>query len=476
MTINRELSRKSLHEFMVQAWHVVEPATPFVDGWHLHAICEHLEAVSRREIRNLLINMPPRHAKSLLVSVFWPCWEWISHPERRWLFSSYAISLSIRDSLKCRRLIESPWYQRNWGYLYHMVGDQNAKGRFENDKTGYRLATSVGGSATGEGGDYVVCDDPHSVIEAESEAVRAGTITWWDETMSTRGNDPKTVARVIVMQRVHERDLAGHVLGRGGYEHLCLPAEYEGAIYSTPLGWRDPRTIEGELLWPERFGPDELAALKVALGPYATAGQLQQRPAPRGGGMLKRAWFEIVPAAPKVATRVRYWDKAGTAGGDGAATAGVLMARDGVGVFYVEHVVRGHWSAVEREQVIRQTALTDGHSVTVWVEQEPGSGGKESAEGTIRNLAGFKVFAERVTGDKVTRCEPFAAQAAGKNVKVVAGDWNTAYLDEIETFPTGKRKDQVDGSSGAFNKLAVVGRVFRAASAGTRPENTYQPR
>lgn len=456
---------------MVQAWHVVEPATPFVDGWHLHAICEHLEAVSRGEIRNLLINMPPRHAKSLLVSVFWPCWEWIGHPARRWLFSSYAISLSIRDSLKCRRLIESPWYRRNWGHVFQMAGDQNAKGRFENDKTGYRLATSVGGTATGEGGDYVVCDDPHSVLEAESDAVRAGTITWWDETMSTRGNDPKTVARVIVMQRVHEHDLAGHVLERGGYEHLCLPAEYEGSAGTTSIGWRDPRTVEGELLWPERFGPEELEALKATLGIYATAGQLQQRPAPRGGGMFERAWFEIVGALPVGCAFVRYWDKAGTAGGDGARTAGVLMARSMQGLFYVADVVAGRLGAVDREALIKQTATTDEARygrVEVWVEQEPGSGGKESAEGTIRNLAGFRAFAERVTGDKVVRAEPLAAQARAKNVKLLKGDWNAAYLDEIANFPVGKLKDQVDASSGAFNKLAPTGQEFRAATGGQR--------
>ena len=226
--IESEMARRSLREFVRQAWHVVEPATPYIPGWHLDAICDHLEAVSRREIRNLLINMPPRHMKSLAVSVFWPCWEWATWPERKWLFSSYAASLSIRDSLKCRRLIESPWYQANWGDRFQLTGDQNAKQRFENNKSGYRLATSVGGTATGEGGDRIVVDDPHNVNEAESDLVRRGVIDWWDQVMSTRLNDPKTGAKVIVMQRVHEADLAGHVLAQGGYEHLCLPAEYEG--------------------------------------------------------------------------------------------------------------------------------------------------------------------------------------------------------------------------------------------------------
>src|SRR5215831_13906705 len=158
--LERELARRRLREFVCQAWAVVEPATPFVAGWHIDAIVEHLEAVSRGQIRNLLINVPPRHMKSLLTSVFWPAWEWIRWPERRWLYSSYAAQLSIRDSIKCRRLIESPWYRHRWADRFALTSDQNTKGRFDNNRSGYRLSTSVGGAATGEGGDRIVCDDP----------------------------------------------------------------------------------------------------------------------------------------------------------------------------------------------------------------------------------------------------------------------------------------------------------------------------
>src|ERR1700686_2915012 len=163
--LNRERGSRSLGYFVQLAWPIVEPGRIFVSGWHIDAIIEHLEAVTRGEIRNLLINVPPRHMKSLLVSVFWPAWEWIRFPERRWLYSSYGAQLSIRDSLKCRRLIESPWYQRLWGDRFALTSDQNTKGRFDNDRSGYRLSTSVGGAATGEGGDRIVCDDPHNVNE-----------------------------------------------------------------------------------------------------------------------------------------------------------------------------------------------------------------------------------------------------------------------------------------------------------------------
>jgi hypothetical protein len=296
--VERELATRYFREFVRQAWAIIEPLTPFVPGWHIDAIIDHLEAVTHSEIRNLLINVPPRHMKSLLVSVLWPAWEWIQHPERRWLFSSYAASLSIRDSIKCRTLIESPWYQSFWGDRFALSSDQNTKTRFDNDRSGYRIATSVGGAATGEGGDRIVCDDPHNVQEAESDSIRKTTTDWYDVVMSTRVNDPRTAAKVVVMQRCHQRDLSGHLLAQGGWDLLCLPAEYEGPTPATSIGFLDPRMNLGELLWPERFGPKEIEALKISLGSYGAAGQLQQRPSPAGGGIFKRHWF-------------RYWQPRG---------------------------------------------------------------------------------------------------------------------------------------------------------------------
>src|SRR5579863_5139540 len=267
--VERELATRSFREFVRQAWPIIEPLTPFVPGWHILSIIDHLEAVTRGDIRNLLINVPPRHMKSLLVSVLWPAWEWIQHAERRWLYSSYAASLSIRDSVKCRTLIESPWYQARWGDGYALASDQNTKMRFENDRSGYRIATSVGGTVTGEGGDRIVCDDPHNVGEVESDTVRKSTIDWFDVVMSTRVNDPRTASKVVVMQRCHQRDLSGHLLEQGGWEHLCLPAEYEGPGRTTSISWSDPRRDHGELLWRDRFGPEEIVSLKVSLGSYA---------------------------------------------------------------------------------------------------------------------------------------------------------------------------------------------------------------
>jgi hypothetical protein len=240
--LEAERLRRSLPRFVRSAWPLLEPATQFREGWHLDALCEALEAVARGELRRLIINVPPRHMKSLAAAVFFPCWLWLSRPEARLLYASYSQALSIRDSLKCRRLIEADGtagegtllerlgYRglllllgEDWG----LAGDQRAKQRFENSRTGYRLATSVGGTATGEGGDLLVIDDPHKADEVESEVRREAVLDWHDATMATRLNDPQPGAEVVIMQRLHERDLTGHLLEQGGFELLCLPAEYE---------------------------------------------------------------------------------------------------------------------------------------------------------------------------------------------------------------------------------------------------------
>lgn len=290
---DREELPKSLREYTGKAFKIVEPGTPYIPNWHIDAICEHLEALVNGEIRNLLITMPPRHMKSLCSSVMLPTWVWTKKPEFKFLFSAYAQTLSVRDALKSRRLIQSQWYQDRWGAEFQLTGDQNMKTRYENNFGGYRISTSVDGTATGEGGDFICCDDPHNMREIHSDIIRESVLDWWDNVMSTRLNNPKTGSKLIIMQRGHEGDLAGHVKGKPGWVHLNLPAEYELDKRKTVLGWCDPRKKKGELLWPARFGPKELAELKSEMTAYAVAGQLQQRPAPQEGGIFKRNWFQL---------------------------------------------------------------------------------------------------------------------------------------------------------------------------------------
>jgi len=290
----RRAASASLYEFVKQSWHVVEPGIPFMQSWHIEEICEHLEAVSAGEIHRLLINIPPRHSKSTIVSVMWPAWEWITDPAQKYLCASYSSTLSTRDNLKTRRLLQSSWYQERWGHMFKFTGDQNAKQRFENDKTGYRIATSVGGSVTGDGGSRLVCDDPHGAQAAQSEAMRESDLEWFDMVWSTRLNNPKTDAMIVVMQRLHERDISGHILNDiKGWEHICIPAEYDGKRRKTILGEYDPRTKKGDLICPDRFGVKEITMLKQLLGTYGTAGQLQQDPAPVSGGILKTKHFGL---------------------------------------------------------------------------------------------------------------------------------------------------------------------------------------
>ena len=456
--VEMELMTRGMRHFISTEWKYVDPAK-YIHNWHIDFIAEHLEAVLDGQIKRLIINVPPRHMKSLIVSVFFPSYAWLKDPSLSFLFSSYSHSLSIRDSVKCRRIIQSPPYQKvieDKHEGFRLTGDQNTKIRFENNMGGYRLATSVDGALTGDGGDIIVIDDPHNVVEGESEAVRNSTLSWWDEAMSTRLNNPKTGSYIIIMQRVNEEDLTGHILASNHdeYDHICLPARYEGhnRVVST-LNKKDPRKVDGDLLWPERQGEKELNSLEKSLGVYGTAGQLQQRPAPREGGMFKPHEMPVMLIAPgRVIRKVRYWDKAGTKDG-GAYTAGVLLGEMDNGMDIVMDVVRGQWEALEREQIIKQTAQMDGTAVQIGLEQEGGSGGKESAEATVRNLKGYRVITDHPTGDKAFRAEPFAVQVNAGNVCMLKGDWNKEYVKELENFPVGKYKDQADASSGGYNLM-----------------------
>mgnify|MGYP001158973349 CR=1 FL=1 len=460
IAIEREACRRSLVEFVKSAWRVLEPGQPYVHGWHVDAIAEHLQAITDGQINRLLINVPPGTMKSMLTGVFWPAWEWGPRglPHIRFIGASHEEGLAIRDNMKMRRLVASEWYQQRWPIA--LTGDQNAKTKFENTETGFRQACAVA-SMTGNRGDRVAWDDPHSVEAAISQSKRETALRVFQETLPTRLNNPEHSAILVVMQRLHENDVSGHIIASElGYEHLMLPMEFEPERRcTTSLGFTDPRTEEGELLFPDRFPREVFDRDKKAMGSYAVAGQFQQRPAPRAGGFFVWENLRIVDAIPTLRKIVRYWDKAGTEGG-GAWTAGVKVGLCEDGKWIVLDVTRGQWAAPMRERTIRQTAELDSNFVTVWIEQEPGSGGKESAEATIRNLAGFACYAERPTGDKALRAEPYSVQVEAGNVLLLRGEWNQAFIDEHKTFPLGKFKDQVDAASGAFNKLAGPVEIF----------------
>lgn len=291
--LSRVRAEESLAEFATQAWHILEPSTELKWGWVLDAICDHLEAVTEGSIKRLLITVPPGSMKSLLTGVFWPAWEWgpKNLPGMRYLSTSHKQDLAIRDNLKCRRLIQSEWYQERWPVL--LTSDQNAKGKFENSKTGFREAMAFT-SMTGSRGDRIILDDPLSVDDANSDPALLSAELTFRAALPTRVNNDDS-AIVVIMQRLHEKDTAGIILKEKlGYEHLCLPMYFEpGRRCKTSIGFVDPRKEEGDLLFPERFSANTVKQLKATLGEMAFAGQMQQRPSPAGGGILQIKHFQL---------------------------------------------------------------------------------------------------------------------------------------------------------------------------------------
>jgi predicted phage terminase large subunit-like protein len=296
--IEKEACERSLVEFVKRAWKFIEPGQIYYHNWHIDFIAGHLEAIEREErvddevYNRLLVNVPPGMMKSMLVSVFFPAWIWgpRNKPHIRFLCASHNIELAERDNTRMRRLIESDWYKDLWGDRVQLTGDQNAKRRFENTATGWRAAVAAGGM-TGWRADIVIIDDPHSVKGGDSEAERETVITWFQETVPTRLNRPDASAIIVVMQRVHERDVSGVILdGNMGYDHIMLPMRFDpDRTCMTKLGYEDPRQTDGELLFSVRFPLWVVERDERILGPYATAGQMQQSPTPRGGGVIKDA-------------------------------------------------------------------------------------------------------------------------------------------------------------------------------------------
>lgn len=472
---SRRDASASLYEFVKQSWHVVEPGIEFIPSWHIEIICEHLEAVSAGEIRRLLINIPPRHSKSTIVSVMWPAWEWITNPQEKFLCASYSGTLAIRDNLKTRRLIQSPWYQERWGHMFAFAGDQNAKQRFENDKTGYRIATSVGGTATGEGGSRLLLDDPHSAMEAQSDAMRETALEWFDMAWSTRLNNPKTDAMVTIMQRLHERDISGHILEDiKGWEHICIPAEWDGKKRSTILGNYDPRTKLDELICPDRFGLKEITDLKQLLGVYGAAGQLQQDPTPAEGGILKTKFFKLWPVEqglPQFEFILQSYDCAFTEKSSGDPTACSVWA-----IFTYKGTRQGMlidaWDEHLSYPELRKKAIND------WTTEYGGMTkdspfnrarrpdrvlveAKASGQSLIQDLRLARVPVigyNPGNADKISRAHQAAptlelgilwVPESGKN-RGQPVTWAQRFLKQLEKFPVAEHDDYVDTFSQAI--------------------------
>jgi predicted phage terminase large subunit-like protein len=450
--VKKEKAERGLREFTKQAWHIVEPTTPFISNWHIDAITEHLEAVTRGQIKRLLINIPPRHMKSYLVSVFWLPWVWIKKPSERWMFCSYAEELCNRDSIRTRRIIQSKWYQELWGDKYRLVGDQNTKRLYENDKTGRRIATTVKGMATGDGGNIIGVDDPHNVQKTLSDAEREYVLSWWNDSMQTRLDTPDG-AFVVVMQRIHQRDLSGDIIAKNlGYDHICLPAEYEGMnrVVSS-LGFKDLREEPKELLWPRNWGRKRTDDLKKTMTPYAVAGQLQQRPVPLEGGMIQWSWFRRFVDLPKkdqFIETIQVWDT--------AQKANELLHCPWVcgtwmifySGYYLVHVLRKWMNYPDGKKEVFNQAKRYNPSAVVIEDKSTGQSlvqempiyESEDGEKFIWSVIPFEP-----EGDKVTRLSVVSPDIqAGKAWLPVDAPWLGDFEPEIKSFPNSNTKDQAD--------------------------------
>ena len=454
--VEREYCRRSLAAFARQAWHVLEPAAPLKWGWCLDAICEHLEAVTNGDINRLLMNVPPGSAKSLLTGVFWPAWEWgpRNMPEMRFIGTAHEEQLAIRDSRKCRDLIKSEWYQKLWPL--ELSRDLDGKKEFGNIHKGVRQARSFT-SLTGTRGDRVLLDDPISADAANSEAKLEAARIAFTETLPTRVNSDKS-AIVVIMQRLHEKDVSGVIEEMGlDYCHLVIPMRYEaGRSCRTSIGWEDPRTTEGELMFPERFSEAQVSELEKTLGSYGTAGQLQQRPAPRGGGIIKEAWFKFWSKMPILEFRTIHADTAQKTGQENDYSVFQCWGRAVTGEAVLIDQIRGKWEAPEL--LVQCRAFWRKHLATqttaklrgLYVED------KSSGTGLVQTLRreGIPVLAVQRNNDKISRGYDAAPFIESGNVLLpVDAPWLSDFLAEVASFPGGAHDDQLDPM---FDAIATV--------------------
>lgn len=454
----RELCRKSFAAFIERAWRHIIPDR-YVHGWHIDAMAEHFEALADGQITRLLINVPPGTSKSTITGVMYPAWLWgpKGQPHHRYIGAAHEQGLAVRDARLMRELVTSDWYQRLWPIK--LAGDQNEKLYFENANRGFRQACAVA-SMTGRRGHTIAWDDPLSPEKANSAAHRETALRVFSETLPTRLNDPSKSAIVIVMQRLHESDPSGHILANGlGYEHLCLPMEFEPARRCvTSIGWVDRRTEDGELLFPERFPREVVERDKKAMGSYATAGQFQQRPAPEGGGIFKAEWIKHYAAIPDFEYRMIYADTALKTGQENDFSVFQHWGKGKDGKAYLLDMIRGKWEA---PQLLAQARA-------FWSKCKQQHGGtlrqmkiedKASGTGLIQQLkqGGIPVGAIQRNTDKVTRAYDTAPQMEVGNVMLPTDHpCLSDLLHELAVFPAGSHDDTIDPLMDAVQDLLVT--------------------
>ena len=415
------------------------------DNWHHRVICDALMEVFRGETNRLILNIPPRYSKTELAVINFSAWSMGHFPDAEFIHASYSHRLATKNAWNIRALVEHQDYKRVFPNL-RLRQDSRAKDEWRTTEDGCFYSTGVGGTVTGYGagkdrqefGGAIIIDDPHKAAEARSDVIRQNVIEWYSDTLSSRTNAANTPI-ILIMQRLHENDLAGWLLNGGNGEKwkcVSLPAIDE----------------QGEALWPHKHSIEKLRQMEAA-NPYVFAGQYLQRPAPPEGGFFKPTQMPIIGAVPAGGKAIRKWDLAATAGGGDWTVGAKLVAHEG-GRYTIADVVRLRGGAHEVEQAIINTASRDGQDVTIHLTQDPGQAGKAQVQYLTGLLRGYNVLTDTESGDKVTRAMPFSAQVNVGNVSMVKAMWNDDLMNELKLFPNGSFDDQVDALAGAFNALS----------------------
>tara|TARA_R110002020_G_scaffold199912_4_gene401919 strand:+ start:448 stop:1893 length:1446 start_codon:yes stop_codon:yes gene_type:complete len=457
--LEKKLCEMSFYEFFKAAWHIVEPSVPLSTNWHHKYICDILQVECERIIRqepktkDIIINVPFRSTKSLIVTVMFPVWAWIKSPKLRFITSSYSATLSIELSTKSRDIIFSEWFKRRWEDVFFIKKDQNLKERYENNHVGMRRATSVGGTVTGQGGDFLIVDDPLSPQMANSATERDNANDWYRTTFYSRLNQADIGVRIIIMQRIHEEDLSGFLLDREtrlNYKHICIPATNENGNIK-PKSLEKFYDKESGLFWEDRFSQKILDDYKSALGTYGYAGQLQQTPTPLDSGMIHRDWFKIDRHNKEEATVNFIIDPAYTANQKNDPSA--LLAYT-----YVDN----KWQIVDCTNVrkefpelvrfIPEWVQKNGYTNKSRIYVEPKASGKSIVQTLVRET-GLNVKEDKPpTKDKVARVSDISASLESGRVSLLHGKWNEEFLDQLSKFPAAKHDDMVDCLVMAVNK------------------------
>lgn len=409
---------------------------------HHRLLCDALMRVFRGECRRLIINMPPRYSKTELAVVNFIAWAIGHAPDAEFIHTSYSAPLAVHNSINVRELVQHEAYAEIFPELKLA---SHAQHHWKTTAGGVMYATGAGGAITGFGagkhrsgfGGAIIVDDPHKADEARSDVIRQGVIDWFQNTLESRKNSPETPI-ILIMQRLHERDLTGWLLAGGNgeaWEHLCLPV------------WNE----DGTPLWPEKHDAEILQRMEDA-APYMFAGQYLQNPAPPQGGILKPERIEVIDALP--AQRIEWlrgWDLAASPNGD--YTVGAKLGRLPDGRYVIADLVRMRCGPEERDAVLLTTARRDGYAVSISIPQDPGQAGKTQARYLTRMLAGYTVHSSPESGDKLTRATPLAAQVNIGNVLMLRAAWNEGLMDEMRLFPNGAHDDQIDALARAFSGL-----------------------